>query len=156
MKKLLPLLLISALFFTSCATIFKGSTADIMFNSAPSGAQLLINGINRGVAPSMLSLNRSTSHQVTMKMDGYEDVNFLIDKKFDFATTVVGNLFSWSLLGVVVDIASGAAYTLTPSDVQGNLRELKRAGFIDETKAKKNEINVVFINKSDWDNIVKQ
>lgn len=147
----LILLLIASISITSCATIFKGSSADIQFNSSPSGAQITINGINRGVAPTMLSLKRSSTHQVVMSMDGYEDVNFLIDKKFDVATTVVGNIFSWSLLGIVVDVASGAAYTLQPADIQGNLKQLKQMGYLDESKVNPNEINVVFLTQAEWD-----
>ncbi|MFH5834088.1 PEGA domain-containing protein [Halalkalibaculum sp. DA384] len=149
-------LLIVSFFLTSCATIFKGSTAEVRFNSSPSGAEVLIDEINKGETPTSAQLARSESHTVTFQKDGYEDVKVKINKKFDGATTILGNLVSWWLLGVVVDVASGAAYTLSPADIDGNLNELENAGVIDTDelpKPEENTIHVFMITQEEWQQI---
>lgn len=120
-----------------CATIFKGSNADINVNSAPSGATVMINGIDKGETPQSLSLQRSENHVLTFKKEGYKDVKVEVQKKFDGATTILGNIVSWFLVGIVVDVATGAAYSLNPADVQANMNKLKEAGYIEKIPKQK-------------------
>ncbi|MCR9133913.1 MAG: PEGA domain-containing protein [bacterium] len=148
------LLLFAILLTTSCASIFKGSSADIRVNSNPSGATVMINNINRGTTPQTMSLARNENYVLTFKKDGYEDVNVEVKKKFDVGTTVVGNLFSWGLLGLVVDIATGAAYSLTPADLQANFDSMANAGLFDPNfKQKEGEIMVIMITTEQWEAI---
>jgi len=148
------LLIVVGFLTTNCASIFKGSNADIRVNSNPSGATIMINNINKGTTPQTMSLARNQNYTLTFKKDGYKDVNFEVVKKFDVATTVVGNIFSWSLLGIVVDVATGAAYSLTPADVQANFDGMAKAGLIDpDFKQKKGEINVIMLTTEQWETI---
>lgn len=153
--KIFTLMLVPVLFFsTGCATIFKGSNADIRVNSAPAGADIYINNIDRGQTPQTLSLARNKDHVLVFKKDGFEDVTIEVNRKFDVATTIVGNLFSFALLGVVVDVATGAAYSLQPADVQANMPELRAAGLIpDGSDMGENDLMVVMISKEDWERI---
>ena len=137
-----------------CATIFKGSKASINVNSAPSDATVYINGIDKGATPQTLSLDRGEDHILTFKKDGYEDVKVEVNKKFDGATTILGNIVSWALVGIVVDVATGAAYSLEPADVQANLNEMKNAGIIDSIpEQKKNGITVLMLTKEQWEQV---
>ena len=137
-----------------CATIFKGSKADINVNSQPSDATVYINGIDKGSTPQTLALDRGEDHILTFKKDGYEDVKVEINKKFDGATTILGNIVSWALVGIVVDVATGAAYSLEPADVQANLNQMKNAGIIDHMPKKdKNGITVIMLTKEQWKQI---
>lgn len=114
----------------------------------------MINSINKGTTPQTLSLSRNESHILTFKKSGYEDVTLAIDKQFDVATTVVGNLFSWGILGLVVDIATGAAYSLTPADVQANFDSMAKAGLIDPNfEQKEGEVMVIMITTEQWEAI---
>ncbi len=134
-----------------CATIFKGSSADVRLNSQPAGASVFINEIDKGSTPQTLSLERDKDHILTFKKDGYEDVKVEINQKFDGATTILGNLVSWALLGIVVDVATGAAYSLEPADVQANLENMQQSGIIDEIpERKENEIMVIMLTKEEW------
>ncbi len=134
-----------------CATIFKGSQADINVNSAPSDATVYINGIDKGSTPQTMSLDRDEDHILTFKKDGYKDVKVEVNKKFDGATTILGNIVSWALVGIVVDVATGAAYSLKPADVQANLNEMKNAGIIDKIpEQKKNGITVIMLTEKQW------
>lgn len=138
---------------SGCGTIFKGSSAEVRFNSTPSNATISINGIDRGTTPLALNLNRNDNYVINFKKEGYEEVNVEVRKKFDAGTTIVGNLFSWWAIGIIVDIASGAAYSLTPADVQGNLAELKASGIINESEIKENSIHVFMLTKEQWEQI---
>ena len=139
-----------ALLATNCATIFKGSSAEVRLSSTPSNAEVYVNGFGRGETPTSLNLQRDDEYTLTFKKEGYEDVKVKINKKFDVATTIVGNVFSWSIGGVIVDLLSGAAYTLTPADIHGHLDELEEAGFIDRSKADKDGIHVFMLTKEEW------
>jgi len=145
-----------SLILASCATIFKGGHGEVRFNSSPSGADVLINQVNKGETPTTAQLSRKESHTVTFKKEGYEDVTVRINRKFDGATTILGNIVSWALLGIVVDVASGAAYTLTPADVDANLNKLQAAGIIDKEKISKkseNTVHVFMLTKEQWKKI---
>jgi len=138
----------------SCASIFKGSSADIRVNSNPAGANIFINGIDRGVTPQTLSLKRNSDYLLTFKKEGYEDLNFEIFKKFDIGTAVVGNIFSWGLVGIIVDVATGAAYSLTPADVEANLSSLQAAGYIDKDfETDDSDIFVFMLTTDQWEEL---
>lgn len=147
-------LVLACIFMSGCATIFKGSEAEIRVNSKPSNAQIFINGIDKGSTPQTLSLDRDENHILTFKKDGYQDVNFEINKKFDGATTILGNIVSWALVGIVVDVATGAAYSLEPADMQANLDKMKNAGLIDNIPRKqKKGVTVIMLTKKEWQQI---
>lgn len=150
MKKIL-LVAIIATTMAGCATIFKGSSADVRFNSSPSGADIMINNIDRGTTPQTIGLKRNQNYVVTFQKDGYEDVSIEINKKFDIGTTVVGNIFSWGLIGIIVDVAGGAAYSLEPADLQANLEELRAAGHIPTNDiVKEGEVHVFMLTEDEW------
>lgn len=152
----IALILLLSFFFTSCATIFKGGHGEVRFNSTPSGADVIVDQVNKGETPTSAQLSRKESHTVTFKKDGYEDVTVKVEQKFDGATVILGNLVSWWLIGVVVDVASGAAYTLSPADIQGNLNELQAAGIIDQSQIpekNKNTVHVFMLTKEQWEKI---
>lgn len=136
---------------TSCATTFKGEHAEIRVNSAPAGASIFIHGIDKGTTPQTLTLDRDANYVLTLKKSGYKDVKVAVEKDFDFATTVLGNLVSFALIGIVVDLGTGAAYSLEPADIQANMDKLKAAGIIDTIpKQGENEIMVIMLTQKEW------
>lgn len=154
--KTLRLLLITGVCLSvfGCATIFKGTNADIRVGSSPTGATIFANGINKGVTPQTLSLKRNQNYILEFKRDGYEDVKLEVNKKFDIGTTVVGNIVSWTLMGIVVDVASGAAYSLEPADLQANLAQLRASGHVpDESELNESDIHVIMLTKEEWEEL---
>ena len=149
------LLVVLASFLTlSCASIFKGSSADIRVNSNPAGADIFINGIDRGQTPQTLSLKRNQDYVLTFKKDGYEDLNFEVSKKFDVGTAVIGNIFSWGIIGIIVDVGTGAAYSLTPADVEANLASMQQAGIIKaDANLNDGEIFAFLLTTEQWEEI---
>lgn len=159
-KHLKPLitsvLIVMLLSFLGCATIFKGSSADVRVNSSPAGADIFINEIDKGTTPQTLSLKRNKDYLLTFKKDGYKDVKVEVNKKFDIGTTVIGNIFSWGIIGIIVDLAGGAAYSLTPADVEANMDNLAKAGYLPtENEMKESDIHVILLTKEEWAEISK-
>lgn len=153
---IIPLLLIAVIFTASCAAIFKGSSAEVRVNSNPAGADIFINGIDKGTTPQTLSLKRDSDYVLTFKKEGYEDLNVEVRKEFDFGTTIVGNIFSWGLIGIVVDVATGAAYSLTPADVEANLEAMQSAGYIETNfEGDDSDIYVFMMTTDQWEAIKK-
>lgn len=153
MSKIISLTFV-VLLFSGCATIFKGTSASVRMNSTPSGAAVYVNNVNRGKTPLTLSLSRNNNYNLAFKMKGYQDVNMTINKKFDVATTIVGNIVSWGIIGIVVDIVDGSAYSLTPADINANMQGLAHAGYIPSHFNKKNKTLTVFmLTKQQWNAI---
>lgn len=138
---------------SGCALIFKGQSAEVRVNSTPDGASVVVNGASMGTTPVTLSLSRNKDHVLVFKKDGYEDVQVNVTKKFDVGTTVVGNVFSWGIFGLIVDIATGAAYSLEPADIEANLPALQAAGIVNQVQKKEDGIQVFMLSKEQWEEI---
>jgi hypothetical protein len=147
------LVVLSILLFTSCASIVKGPTAEIRVTSEPDKAIVILNGYDIGVTPMVLELNRKEYHNITFILNGYNRTSIQINPKFDFFTTVLGNVVSWNIIGVVVDLHTGAAYTLSPADVEGNLEGIVRFADLKQKSRSKSDISVVLFTQNQWDTV---
>lgn len=62
----------------------------------------------------------------------------------------LGNIVSFALVGIVVDAATGAVYSLEPADEQANLDKLKNAGLLDNIpKNENNEMTVIMLTREE-------
>ena len=127
MKKLLTAGVVSVLALSvyGCATIVRGTSQEIPVTVMPYGARIFVTDEARGSTPATLTLKRTGSYQIKIKKDGYETLIFNIDKEFKMGWAIIGNAFSWSVIGIAVDIVNGGAYELIPEQIVG---ELKQAG----------------------------
>ena len=105
----------------ACATIVRGTSQDISINSTPSSARVMVNGADMGATPTRITLKRDKTYQVIFQKEGFEDVTLNIDRAFQFTPAVIGNLFSWGIIGLVVDVANGSAYELEPEQLDATL-----------------------------------
>ena len=101
----------SALLFSSCATMFTGTKEIITFNSDPSNADVYINGVYRDKTPCNVEISKKGSTIATIKLEGSQEETFQLDKKINPVTFV--NLLG-PIIGIVVDIATGAIHTYQP------------------------------------------
>ena len=132
MKKLITSgLIATSLSMTGCASIISGSTQTLTFKSVPDEATISITNkagekVHTGITPATVSLKRGTgyfkpaAYDVTFKKDGYQT------KTVKVTGTVNGwyiaNIIFGGLIGLlIVDPATGAMYTLNPSDVNAVL-----------------------------------
>lgn len=91
--------LLTATLLTGCATIFTGTKDRITFNSEPPGAMVYIDGIEQGVTPLTIKINRSINDKdVEFKLDGYETRLITLSKSFNVVSAInLGNLFGWAI-----------------------------------------------------------
>lgn len=124
--------------------------AEVRLNTNPQDVQVLLNGYDQGVTPLTLSLDRKQNHNVTFMIQGMQPIHVQIKPKLDFGTTILGNLVSWNVMGVVVDLVTGHAYTLSPAEIERNFDSITKTLKIELTP---NEINLVLITKPEWEKI---
>lgn len=130
MKKAI-ILLVSVVLTTSCATIVSGSKQLVKFDSSPSAATIYIDQSEVGKTPFETKLRRDTEHKVAIKLEGYK--TFEIDLKRKTNGWVWGNIVFGGIVGLVVDLSTGAIYRLTPEDVRAGLE--KKYAYKDDKKA---------------------
>jgi len=130
-KVVLMMIAFTVLVFTSCATILSGTSDEIRFDSDPEGASIMLDGLKLGKTPATVSIKRPGfgNKEITLKLDGYEDRTFMLQKEFN--TMAICNLASWP--GWVIDILTGSVmkYSKTNYDVDldakaFNLNELEK------------------------------
>lgn len=120
MKKLSITLLLGvlALFGTGCASVFKGNSDNISFQSDPSGATVLLNGMKVGKTPILIPVKKSISAPtVTYQLDGYEDQTVQLQNSFD--PIAILNVLFWP--GLIIDAATGSVMQYNPKIYQVDL-----------------------------------
>lgn len=107
------------LFSSGCATLFSGTDEEITFNSSPSGADVVVDGIVVGTTPTTVEIDRPglEDQDVTIELDGYETRTFELDKEFN--TISILNIFVWP--GFVVDALTGALFRYDKDTYSVNL-----------------------------------
>jgi hypothetical protein len=116
------LLIVSAAALSSgCASIVKGTTQAIPVSSAPSGADVKLDGNKVGQTPMSVDVKRKTDHLLTIERAGYQVESVAITRNIGGA--VFGNILAGGLVGWGVDAVSGAQYNLTPATVSVTLKE---------------------------------
>ena len=124
--------------------------AEVRLNSYPQNIQVFLNGYDQGVTPLTVSIERKKNHNVTFMIQGQQPIHVQIRPKLDVATTILGNLVSWNLVGVVVDLVTGHAYTLTPADIEQNFESIAESVHLKSTK---DEVNLFVLTKAEWEQI---
>lgn len=108
---LVVLALITAL-CSGCATIMNGSTQAVHIRSKPEGANCLVGG-RSVVTPTTIRLHRGRNYQVECLALGF----------FPAYASISGRLSGWTfvnllgLIGLAIDFDNGAAFNLSPSEV---------------------------------------
>jgi hypothetical protein len=148
------LVVFSVVIFTGCATILHGSHQDIHVRSAPANVSVYMQGIKAGETPVTLHLKRNEPYTLVLKKDGYKSMKVHLHKNFKPLPSIVGNIFWSGIIGIVVDLATGAAYKLSPEQINRHLKKLGKAGYLPGiTKTNKNEITVVMLTKKEWESM---
>lgn len=101
-----------------CATIVSGGSKDISFSSNPPGARVSVGGYS-GVTPVTMSVKRGTSGAVRFEKDGYQSSDMTMS--IGFNPIFFGNILIGGIIGMVIDIASGAIYEPSPTAFHATL-----------------------------------
>lgn len=96
--------------FTSCATIFTGTSQKVRVDSKPQGADVLVEGKKVGTTPAEFRIKRNVNDlmdeekQIQFELAGYEKTGYSINAEFNPVAAInLFNLFAWA-----VDAATGA------------------------------------------------
>jgi len=119
MKVKMFFVLVLCVYLTGCATLFKGTTEEVSFNSDPQKAEVWVNGTNMGTTPLALKLGSKKTYQIEFKKDGFKSKAYNITNHIG-AGWIILDVFS-GLVGVVIDAATGAWYSLDQKNVNAIL-----------------------------------
>lgn len=121
MKKIIIVILINQ--FTGCATIMNGSRQRIAIATDPVEATVKADGGNDKACwtPCTMLLSRRTAHTLTFKKDGYEIASSALDSSA--SGWLWGNIFLGGPIGLIIDLASGAAWKLEPGNIEKELKK---------------------------------
>lgn len=131
MNKIGFVIVSAAMLFSSCATLFTGTSDSIHFESNPSGAKIMIAGLDVGKTPATITIQRSFNEKlVTLKLAGYETRVFTLQREFN--TVALLNMLG--IVGWAIDAMTGSIYRYNPKAydieldavVSYNMDDLKR------------------------------
>ena len=108
----------TAAFISGCGAIVHGTRQDIAINSNPNQAQVIVQGESK-TTPAMFNLKRKHSYVVKISKEGYESSDIMINNKLDW--TAWCDLFVWGIIPIFYDLASGAAWKLSPEEINVSL-----------------------------------
>jgi hypothetical protein len=114
----------------ACATITRGTTEKVQFLSEPSGARMTTSiGLSCNT-PCTLDIQRKESFQAKFELPGYqtETVPVTTIVQGAGAVGVVGNAVIGGVIGVGVDVISGAANDHSPNPVSVTMRRINAPG----------------------------
>ena len=110
---------------SGCATIFKGSDHQLRINSTPAAAKVVVKATNNivffeGTTPASTKVPKKNEYIVTISLSGYKDatVNVLKD---GIEGWFWGNLLCGGVVGIVVDLVTGAINKLSPDEISVSL-----------------------------------
>ena len=107
---IVALFLAMAVTFSSCGVMFGGSRyeAKIVAKDRPN-ADIYVNGekVGRGTATALYQRNQPL--KVELREEGCETTTKTYNKSFRTGNFIL-SVISWGLLGIIVDLATGASY----------------------------------------------
>lgn len=110
---------------SGCASILDGETQVVTFNSEPKRVKIFINGVQVGVTPLSLQVNRSKNTIVITKKDGYDDEPIPLQTKLN--PYFWGNILCGGVLGSTTDAYTGAMVEYAPNTYYITLEPIKKS-----------------------------
>ncbi|MFH1998461.1 MAG: hypothetical protein ABIK28_02220, partial [Planctomycetota bacterium] len=120
------LLLVVALLGTGCGVMFHGSKQQVEFTILPREAaqDAVIFVEDREIPGTSVELPRKQAHKYRVECPGYEVIRGEILNKPDAVALILDIAGTWGI-GLLIDLAAGAAHNLEPDPVKINLRPLE-------------------------------
>jgi hypothetical protein len=120
-----PMAVVVGLAVAGCATVTRGTVNDVNFISEPPGALVTLSIGQSCVAPCVLKVPRKDSFSATFTLEGHEPQVVFVNTVVQGggAAGVVGNALVGGIVGVGVDVASGAANDHSPNPVSVVMRK---------------------------------
>ena len=109
-----------------CATVVKGVYQPVTLTSSPSKAQIKVDGVDKGETPMVIKMKRAKSHTVQFDKEGYQSHEAAVVKRT--SGWIWGNIFIGGLIGLVIDLITGASNNLEPDNIHAELAPLPATG----------------------------
>jgi len=121
---ILPLTIVIASLFFSCASLMHGTKQDISITSSPEAADVQVKTAGGVVAftgqtPATVKLARKDEYDVFINLAGYQESTVHINKEFD--SIYLGNILCGGIIGLIIDASNGAMYNLAPEVINVTL-----------------------------------
>jgi hypothetical protein len=109
-----------------CATVTRGTTSEVKFESTPSGAAVQTSLNHQCTTPCTIKINRKDEFSATFKLDGYEEqtIPVVVQMAGAGAAGLAGNVLIGGVIGIGVDAATGATLEHVPNPVVVTLTKL--------------------------------
>ncbi len=114
-------ILLACACLSSCASLVNGSKQTIPVATEPPGATVTAEDTSQST-PSSLTLERGREYVLTITKEGYKTEKVKVQHVLNSAEA--GNIVGFGMLGVAVDSATGACWTLKPENIKVTLRPL--------------------------------
>lgn len=131
-----------------CATIIRGTKQNVAVKTIPTGATVIVKGMEKGITPTILNLPRGEDVVIRFEKEGYKPVKVMLTKELDLGCVVGSALFT-GLIGIVIDFASGSVYRLTPPEVNAMLEKIEEQGINLKDLQQKGEITIIAVDMED-------
>ncbi len=118
-KSIAGLCILSLLFITGCATVFKGANANVDMQSSPVQAEVYVNGVRMGRTPVQLNLAVKKSYAIEFRAEGYQPRVYHISNRVGAGWVILDVLLG--LAPVIVDAATGSWYHLDQQHIDAVL-----------------------------------
>lgn len=112
----------------ACASMIAGTRKSVRVTSDPPGALVRIDGTTRAVTPAVIYPSIRADHLVTVELAGFPAQRF--ELKRTHSGWLAANLANGVVPGVLMDVATGAAYSFHVNGIHAafgaDARELAR------------------------------
>jgi hypothetical protein len=110
----------------ACATVTRGTTEQITFDSEPPAAMRISTGLTCPTTPCTLQVDRKSEFVATFSKDGYASQDIMVQTRVagSGAAGFAGNVLIGGIIGMGVDAATGSTLEHYPSPVTASLAPL--------------------------------
>jgi hypothetical protein len=110
----------------ACATVTRGTTEQVTFDSEPPAAMRTSTGLTCPTTPCTLQVDRKSEFVATFSKDGYASQDVMVQTRVagSGAAGFAGNVLIGGLVGMGVDAATGATLEHYPNPVTVSLAPL--------------------------------
>lgn len=112
-----------------CGALFNSGPQTVAFTSAPSGAEVWIDGKRMGTTPLHLRLSKDDEYRVQFRLEDHRETGAMISREVSakyVILDVLGGLFP-----VAIDAVTGSWYNLSTDAVHGALQSAEQGGVLE-------------------------
>lgn len=107
---------------SGCATIFSGPSQAVKITSQPEAATVKVDGKICGKTPLTTDIKRAFVPTIRLELDGHQPYEVVLDQELN--PWIWANILNGGIIGLLIDMQTGAAVDLVPGEVDVQLEKL--------------------------------